>query len=96
MTSPGGPLLQSLSGSAEPHSSLHLSNDGKTLVSIGDGNEILVWDVHAGRILRNIECPGRPTFYGFKSSDCGYMYSKLFLETGSQPQKFLVRLQLPI
>ena len=60
MTSPGGPLLQSLSGCTEPHTSLRLSRDGKTLVSIGEGSEILVWDVPAGRVLRNIECPGRP------------------------------------
>ena len=51
--------MQSLSGSTEPHTSLRLSRDGKTLVSIGEGSEILVWDVPAGRVLRNIECPGR-------------------------------------
>ncbi|XP_065054750.1 NACHT domain- and WD repeat-containing protein 1-like isoform X2 [Rhopilema esculentum] len=57
LTSPGGPLLQSLSGSSELHVGLRLSRDGKTLASIGESNELLVWDVAAGRVFRNLPFP---------------------------------------
>ena len=51
-------MLQSLSGSSELHVGLRLSRDGKTLASIGESNELLVWDVAAGRVFRNLPCPG--------------------------------------
>ena len=65
LTSPGGPLLQSLSGSTEPHIALRLSSDGKHLISIGEENEMLIWDVRAGRLIRTIDCPGKIQFQAY-------------------------------
>eukprot|EP00794_Sanderia_malayensis_P012962 gene12962-14292_t len=69
LTSPGGPLLQSLSGSSEKPTALRLSPDGRTLISIGEDTEMLIWDVLAGRVIRNIDCPGGGSTYSCLSKD---------------------------
>ena len=57
MMSPGGPLLYSLSGQANPAADLQISFDGGNIASICRETGITIWD-NSGRILRTIEVEG--------------------------------------
>lgn len=58
LTSPGGPLIHSMSGHQLPSSALSCSADGNLIASASADATCSVWDVKSGRLLRTLEGVG--------------------------------------
>lgn len=59
LTSPGGPLIHSMSGHRLPSSALSSSADGKLIASASADTTCSIWDVHSGRLVRTLEGVGK-------------------------------------
>ena len=59
LTSPGGPLVHSMSGQQKPSSALSASVDGKLIASASADSTCSVWDVKSGRLVRTLEGVGK-------------------------------------
>lgn len=59
LTSPGGPLVHSMSGHQKPSSALSASADGKFIASASTDTTCTIWDVNSGRLVRTLEGVGK-------------------------------------
>ena len=59
LTSPGGPLVHSMSGHEKPSSALSASVDGKLIGSASTDTTCSIWDVNSGRLIRTLEGVGK-------------------------------------
>lgn len=59
LTSPGGPLVHSMSGQQKPSSALSASADGKLVASASTDTTCSIWDVNSGRLVRCLEGVGK-------------------------------------
>lgn len=69
LTSPGGPLVHSMSGHVKPSSALCASADGKLIASASADTTCSVWDVRSGRLLRTLEGVGDDVWFVAISPD---------------------------
>ena len=58
LTSPGGPLVHSLSGQSQPATTLVTSPGGALAASACADNTVNIWDVDTGRLVRTLEGGG--------------------------------------
>lgn len=58
LTSPGGPMVHSLSGQSQPSTALSVSDDGKLVVSASSDSSCSIWEVSSGKLVRALENAG--------------------------------------
>ncbi|XP_068711765.1 NACHT domain- and WD repeat-containing protein 1-like isoform X2 [Montipora foliosa] len=69
LTSPGGPLIHSMSGHQLPISALSSSADGKLIASASFDSTCTVWNVYSGRLVRTLEGVGEDVWFVAISPD---------------------------